>query len=158
MFVAALKSWELEDEEDFFNMFLILTLSETTIFLLKPTPTIFFVGASKLLIYFYLLIKIRKYDFSALNFKKIIFLLIPSLALTMILFFAFPRFTKGFMTPSSSMNLTTGHSNSIRFENLGKLNQNNDISFKIYQDQFFLQKLLPEGCEPPVHPSIYCLD
>ncbi len=131
MILSALKLWELDSENDHFNMFLILALLECCLFLLNPTFLAFFFGLIKIIIFFYFILKIRNYDLSLLSAKRLLILIAPSLLLSLILFYTFPRFTQGFVNATNNKLLFSGASSVISFKNLGPLNLSTKIVFKV---------------------------
>ena len=108
LILASLKLWEMENETDYFNMFLILALLESCLFLLSPTFVTFFLGLIKIIVFFYFILKIRNYDLSLLNSKRLLILVAPSLIFSLILFYTFPRFTSGFINASNQQLLFSG--------------------------------------------------
>jgi transglutaminase-like putative cysteine protease len=131
MILSALKLWELDTENDHFNMFLILALLECCLFLLNPTFLAFFFGLIKIIIFFYFILKIRNYDLSLLSTKRLLILIAPSLLLSLILFYTFPRFTQGFVNATNNKLLFSGASSVISFKNLGPPNLSTKIVFKV---------------------------
>lgn len=132
LILASLKLWELEKERDHFNMFLILALLESCLFLLKPTFLVFFLGLVKIVVFFYFILKIRNYDLSLLNGKRLLILVTPSLILSLILFYTFPRFTSGFINSSNTQLLFSGVDSQLNFKKLGPLNLSSKIVFRVF--------------------------
>lgn len=132
MILSALKLWELDNENDHFNMFLILALLESCLFLLNPTLLAFVFGMIKIFIFFYFILKIRNYNLSLLSGKRLFLLMIPSLFLSLILFYTFPRFTQGFISTSNNQLLFSGTNSQLTFKELGPLNLSSKIVFKVY--------------------------
>lgn len=133
LILSALKLWELDTENDHFNMFLILALLECCLFLLNPTFVAFFFGVVKIIIFFYFILKIRNYDLSLLNGKRLLFLVAPSLLLSLLLFYTFPRFTQGFISTTNPQMLFSGADSQLSFKKLGPLNLSSKIVFRVYQ-------------------------
>jgi transglutaminase-like putative cysteine protease len=129
--LSALKFWELKEERDHFNMFLILSLLECCIFLIRPSFLVFALGLSKMIFYFYYILKIRKYDLSQINTKRLVTLLVPSLLFSVLLFYTFPRFTQGFINAGAGPALLSGLSSDIDFKKLGPLNLSSQEVFKV---------------------------
>ena len=132
LILSALKLWELNNETDHFNMFLILALSECCLFLLNPTLLVFTIGLVKILIFFYFILKIRSYDLALLSGKRLFFLVLPSLLFSLLLFYTFPRFTQGFVTASNGPSSPTGTSSELNLSRLGSLNLSSRIVFKVF--------------------------
>jgi hypothetical protein len=132
MILSALKLWELETESDHFNMFLILALLECCLFLLNPTFIAFFFGLIKIIIFFYFILKIRNYDLTLLNGKRLLLLMAPSLLLSLILFYTFPRFTQGFISTTDNQLLFSGADSQLSFKKLGPINLSSKIVFRVY--------------------------
>ena len=132
LILSSLKFWELKEERDHFNMFLILSLSECSIFLLNPTFVIFSFGLVKMLFFFYYILKIRNYDISLLNPKRLLLLVTPSIILSLILFYTFPRFTQGFINTSDLQYIISGGNSKIDFKQLGPLSPSSEVAFKAY--------------------------
>lgn len=132
LLLSSLKFWELDEERDHFNMFLILALCECCIFLLNPTFLLFAFGLSKMLFYFYYILKIRNYDISLLNPKRLLLLVTPSLILSLILFYTFPRFTQGFVNTSDMQYIISGGNSRMDFKELGPLSLSSEYAFKVY--------------------------
>ncbi|MBC7537724.1 MAG: DUF3488 domain-containing protein [Bacteriovorax sp.] len=132
MILSALKLWEMDTESDHFNMFLILALLECCLFLLNPTFIAFFLGIIKIFIFFYFLLKIRNYDLTLLSGKRLLFLVVPSLFLSLILFYTFPRFTQGFLSTTNNQLLFSGADSQLSFKKLGPLNLSSKIVFRVY--------------------------
>lgn len=130
MILSSSKFWELNEERDHFNMFLILALSVCSVFLLNPTFMIFLYGLVTLLFYFYYIFKIRNYDTAILNKRRMLILVAPSIAVSLLLFYTFPRFTQGFMTSNDMKNLIGGNSK-LDFSQLGPLSTSNELAFKV---------------------------
>lgn len=131
LLLSALKFWELKEERDHFNMFLILSLLECCIFLIRPSFLVFVFGLSKMIFYFYYILKIRKYDLSQINTKRLVMLLVPSLLFSVLLFYTFPRFTQGFINAGAGPTLLSGFSSDIDFKKLGPLNLSSQQVFKV---------------------------
>ena len=129
--LAALKTWELDSENDHFNMFLILCLLECCLFLMNPTFTVFFFGFFKIIFFFYYILKIRNYDFSLLSIRRLLILIIPSLIFSILMFYTFPRFTQGFLTAGTNQLLFSGNESHINSKELGALNLSSDTVFKV---------------------------
>jgi hypothetical protein len=132
LILSSLKFWELDEERDHFNMFLILSLCECCIFLLNPTFIIFSLGLVKMLFFFYYILKIRNYDISLLNPKRLLLLITPSIILSLILFYTFPRFTQGFINTSDMQYIVSGGNSRIDFNQLGPLNTSSDPAFRVF--------------------------
>ncbi len=131
LILSALKFWELDKERDHFNMFLILSLAECSIFLLNPTFLIFTFGLAKMMFYFYYILKIRNYDISLLNPKRLLILAAPSIALSLILFYTFPRFTQGFINTNEMQQILSGANSRFSFRDLGPMNLSTEKAFKV---------------------------
>lgn len=132
LILSSLKFWELDEERDHINMFLILSLCECCIFLLNPTFVIFFFGLTKMLFFFYYILKIRNYDISLLNPKRLLLLITPSIILSLVLFYTFPRFTQGFINSSDMQYIVSGGNSKIDFKQLGPLSMSTQTAFKAY--------------------------
>lgn len=132
LILASLKFWELDKEKDHFNMFLILCLSECSLFLLNPTFLIFFLGIIKMFFYFYYILRIRNYTANILNYKRLFILITPSIFLSLILFYTFPRFTQGFLNTNDSQFLFSGTANNMDFTKLGPLTLSSEQAFRVY--------------------------
>lgn len=138
--LSALKFWELQGENDHFNMFLILCLSEAGIFLLNPSFVLFVLGSLKILFYFYYILKLRKYDLSSLSFKRLFILIFPSVLFSLVLFYTFPRFTQGFLNTAGNLpQIQSGFSETIDIKNLGPMNLSNKRVFKVYLNKSSLK-------------------
>lgn len=134
--LSSLKFWELKSDNDHFNMFLILGLSEAGIFLLNPSFMLFLMGSFKILFYFYYILKLRQYDLSSLSFKRLLLLILPSITFALILFYTFPRFTQGFLNTSGNLPQSqSGFSDVIDIRSLGPLNLSSKKVFKAYLDE-----------------------
>ncbi|MBC7714782.1 MAG: DUF3488 domain-containing protein [Rhizobacter sp.] len=131
LLLSSLKFWELNEERDHFNMFLILSLCECSIFLLNPTFLIFTFGMAKMLFYFYYILKIRNYDITLLNPRRLLLLVTPSIILSLILFYTFPRFTQGFINSSDMQYIISGGSSRLDFKQLGPLSVSSEQAFKV---------------------------
>jgi|GEM_PF-761413 len=131
LILASLKLWELEKESDHFNMFLILALLESCLFLLKPSFLIFFLGMFKIVIFFYFILKIRNYDLSLLNAKRLLILITPSILFSLMLFYTFPRFTSGFINTTNPQLLFSGVDSQLNFKKLGPLNLSSKVVFRV---------------------------
>jgi transglutaminase-like putative cysteine protease len=132
LILASLKLWELDKESDHFNMFLILALLESCLFLLKPTFLTFSLGLIKIVLFFYFILKIRNYDLTLLNGKRLLVLVIPSVLLSLLLFYTFPRFTSGFINSSNPQLLFSGVDSQINFKSLGALNLSSKVVFRVF--------------------------
>lgn len=132
LILSALKFWELNEERDHFNMFLILCLAECSVFLLNPTFLVFAFGIVKMMFYFYYILKMRNYDISLLNPKRLILLAAPSIALSLLLFYTFPRFTQGFINTSDMQYIISGASSRFDFKQLGPISLSSEQAFKAY--------------------------
>lgn len=132
MILSALKLWELDHENDHFNMFLILALLECCLFLLNPTFIAFFLGMIKIFIFFYFILKIRNYNLALLSGKRLFLLMAPSLLLSLILFYTFPRFTQGFLSATNNQLLFSGTDSQISFKKLGPISLSSNVVFKAY--------------------------
>lgn len=132
LILSSLKFWELDEERDHFNMFLILSLCECCIFLLNPTFVIFSFGLAKMLFFFYYILKIRNYDISLLNPKRLLLLVAPSIILSLVLFYTFPRFTQGFVNTSDMQYIVSGGNSRIDFKQLGPLSTSGETAFKVF--------------------------
>jgi transglutaminase-like putative cysteine protease len=142
--LAALKTWELEGENDHFNMFLILCLLECCLFLMNPTFIVFFIGFFKIIFFFYFILKIRNYDFSLLSIRRLLILIVPSLIFSLLMFYTFPRFTQGFISSGANQLLFSGNESHLNSKELGALNLSSDIVFKVHntnQSNISLNKL-----------------
>lgn len=132
LILSSLKFWELDEERDHFNMFLILSLCECCIFLLNPTFVIFSFGLTKMFFFFYYILKIRNYDISLLNPKRLLLLVTPSIILSLVLFYTFPRFTQGFVNTSDMQYIVSGGNSRIDFKQLGPLSTSGETAFKVF--------------------------
>lgn len=132
LMLSSLKFWELEQEKDHFNMFIILALLEGTIFLLSTNFFIFIFGIIKILFYFYYIFKIRAYNLALLSKRHLLLLLLPSLLFSLVLFYTFPRFTRGFLTTQEMQFLVAGGSAQLDFRHLGPLSTSTELAFKVY--------------------------
>ncbi len=133
LILSTLKFWELKNENDHFNMFLILCLSETGIFLINPSFTLFIFGVLKIFFYLYYILKLRNYDLSSISVKRLVLLILPSLIFSFVLFYTFPRFTQGFLNVSGNFQIPqTGLSDVIDIKFLGPLNLSGKKVFKVY--------------------------
>lgn len=144
LMLATLKLWELDTENDHFNMFLILALLESALFLIEPNFFMFAMGFFKILFYFYFILKIRNYDLSLLSWKRMVLLIVPSMLLSVLMFYTFPRFTQGFLNSSNNSFLFSGNNNNINFSELGKLNLSSSIVFRAFglnPEQFPITKI-----------------
>lgn len=130
LILSSLKFWELEEERDHFNMFLILSLCECSIFLLNPTFVIFSFGLTKMLFFFYYILRIRNYDISLLNPKRLLLLVTPSIILSLVLFYTFPRFTQGFINNNDMQYIVSGGNSRLDFKQLGPLSMSGETAFK----------------------------
>ena len=129
--LAALKTWELDSENDHFNMFLILCLLECCLFLMNPTFIVFFVGFFKIIFFFYFILKIRNYDFSLLSIRRLLILIVPSLIFSILMFYTFPRFTQGFISAGTNQLLFSGNESHLNSKELGALNLSSDTVFRV---------------------------
>ena len=132
LILSSLKFWELDEPRDHFNMFLILSLSECCIFLLNPTFIIFSFGLMKMFFFFYYILKMRNYDTSLLSTKRLFILITPSIILSLILFYTFPRFTQGFINTNDMQYIIAGGNSKINFKELGPLSPSSEVAFKAY--------------------------
>ncbi len=132
LILSTLKVWELDSESDHFNMFLILSLLESCIFLVDPTFLIFLLGFIKIVFYFYFILKIRNYDLSQLSFKRLFVLIIPSLLLSLLMFYTFPRFTQGFLSTGNQQLLFSGNDSQLNMKGLGNLKLSPQVVFRVY--------------------------
>ena len=132
LILASLKSWELDNEKDHFNMFLILALSECSLFLLNSSFLVFLMGMMKMIFYFYYIIKIRNYEMSLLSFKRIFIIVLPALVFALLLFFTFPRFTQGFINTGELQSAYSGVSTQFSFRELPALNPSTTQVFKVF--------------------------
>lgn len=130
--LAGLKFWELDSENDHFNMFLILALSEAGIYLLNPSFIVFIFGIFKMIFYFYYILTIRQHKLAQINFKRLLFLVTPSILFALIMFYTFPRFTQGFINTNNSAALFSGNRADLNFKDLGPLNLSSNKVFKVY--------------------------
>lgn len=135
MILATLKLWELDSVEDYFNMFLILALFESCLFLLNPSFFVFLVGMIKILFFFYFILRIRQYDFSQINIKRIVLLIIPSLIFAVVLFYTFPRFTQGFISSVNIQTLFQNQNAQIDFKSLGPISPSSKVIFRATGDK-----------------------
>lgn len=131
LILSSLKFWELSKEKDHFNMFIILSLLECSIFLMRPTFFVFLLGVCKMIFYFYYILKMRDYDLTLLNPKRLVMLTVPSLAFSFLLFYTFPRFTRGFMNTGNYPSMFSGMDSNIDFKSLGALNPSRDAIFTV---------------------------
>ncbi len=131
LILSTLKFWELDNENDHYNMFLILALCECSIYLLNPSFIIFFGGLIKMIFYFYYILKIRNYDLSQLNFKRLFLIIAPALFTSLVLFYTFPRFTQGFLNTGTGSFFFNTTENDIQFKKLGPLNLTDKKMFKV---------------------------
>lgn len=132
LILSALKFWELNEERDHFNMFLILALSECSIFLLNPSFLVFSFGLIKMLFYFYYILKIRQYDINLLNPKRMLILILPSMTLALLLYYTFPRFTQGFINANEMQYIISGGGSQFHFNQLGPINLSSEQAFKVF--------------------------
>lgn len=132
LILSALKLWELESDTDFYNMFLILALAEGTLFLLIPTLPMFITGFLKIALFFYFLLKLRNYNVILLNFRRVLYLMVPALLFSMMLFYLFPRFTKGFSSTPNSHGFISAPTSSLTFNKLGPITPSTKIIFRAY--------------------------
>lgn len=132
LILASLKSWEIDNEKDHFNMFLILALSECSLFLLNSSFLVFLMGLMKMVFYFYYIIKIRNYEMSSLSFKRIFLIVLPALIFALLLFFTFPRFTQGFINTGELQSAYSGVSTQFSFRELPALNPSTTQVFKVF--------------------------
>lgn len=133
LILSTLKFWELKSENDHFNMFLILCLSEAGIFLLNPSFVLFALGSCKILFYLYYILKLRGYDLRSIRLKRLLLLIFPSLVFALILFYTFPRFTQGFLNTAGNLPTPqSGISDVIDIKSLGPLNLSSRKVFKVY--------------------------
>lgn len=131
LILSALKLWELETNSDHFNMFLILALAEGTIFILNSSLYMFIIGLIQTAIFFYFILKLRNYDLGLLNFRRILYLTIPALIFSLILFYTFPRFTKGFNSTPGLNSYFSEASSKLNFSKLGPINPSSKIIFRV---------------------------
>jgi transglutaminase-like putative cysteine protease len=129
--LSALKFWELNEPNDHFNMFLILILSECSLFLLVPNFSIFFFGLLKMILFFYYMLKIRNHQLGMLNFKRLFLLITPSLVFALLLFYTFPRFTSGFMNTNDVQYLRGGGASRLDIKDFGPLSNSSDYAFRV---------------------------
>ena len=132
LILASLKSWELDTESDHFNMFLILVLTECSLFLLNSSFLVFIFGLLKMIFFFYYIIKIRNYEISNLSFKRIFVIVFPALIFAILLFFTFPRFTQGFINTGELQSAYSGTSTQFNFRELTALNPSTTQVFKVF--------------------------
>lgn len=129
--LSTLKFWELKEVKDHFNMFLILILSECSLFLLIPSFSLFCFGLIKMVIFFYYILKLRNHNLGMLNFKRLITLITPSIIFALLLFYTFPRFTSGFMNSNDLQYLRGGGSSRLDIKDFGPLSNSSDYAFRI---------------------------
>jgi hypothetical protein len=132
LILSALKFWELQTESDHFSMFLIFLLSECSILLLNNSFFIFLFGLTKVLFYFYYILKMKNYEIEQLNFKRILILILPSMLFALLMYFTFPRFTSGFITSNELQYILSGGSSRLNIKDLGPFNLSTDQAFKVY--------------------------
>lgn len=132
LLLSSLKFWELETENDHFNMFLILSLTECSLFLLNSTFLIFTIGILKMLFYFYYILKIRNYDISLLSGKRLLILITPSIIFSFVLFYTFPRFTQGFLNANDLQYMISSGDSKMDFSQLGPVNLSKEQVFKVF--------------------------
>jgi hypothetical protein len=109
--LCTLKLLELDTVDDFFNMFLILILSESCVIITNPSSIYFTFGFLKIGFYFYFLVKLQNYELGLLNIRRILILVMPALIFSIFLYYTFPRFTQGFASPNSIDGLIPPSSN-----------------------------------------------
>lgn len=131
LFVSALKLWELDSENDHFNMFLILALTEGSLFLLTPTLLMFSIGFLKTAYFFYFILRLRNYNLVLLNLRRILMLTIPALVFSGFLFYTFPRFTQGFSSSGTPKFTFSGSSNNLDFKKLGPISLSTKTAFRV---------------------------
>lgn len=131
LILSFLKALELESINDFFNMFLILTLSEACIFIINPNSSFFIIGIIKIGFFFYFLLKMRNYSFAALNLKKLLTLVLPATVFSLLMFFTFPRFTQGFININNPSYLFSGSNHELKFRDLGPITLSDKEVFKV---------------------------
>jgi hypothetical protein len=130
MLLCTLKLLELDSVDDFFNMFLILILSEACVIITNPSSIYFTLGFLKIACYFYFLIKLQNYELGLLNFRRILILILPALVFSIFLYFTFPRFTQGFATVNSIDGLIPPSAN-IDIKELGEVNLSDKKIFTV---------------------------
>jgi len=130
--MSFLKLSELESNDDFFNMFLILILLEGCIFISNPSLLIFIVGLVKILLYFYFLIKLQKYNLNLLSLRRVLMLALPAIIFAIGLYFTFPRFTQGFIGFNTRDFFNTTGNTNINFGDLREFVPSDKNVFKIY--------------------------
>ena len=131
MLLSTIKTWELKNDTDYFNMFLILALFEASIFLINPGFLTFTFGLIKIIVYFYFILKIRNYDLSLLSGGRLLLLVVPSLTFAILLFYTFPRFTQSFIGLNNNQLYFSGNDSQFNMKNLGPLNLSSKVVFKI---------------------------
>lgn len=119
--LALLKGLELKSYRDYFNMLLIFILLEGCILIINPSPFFLILSFLKIILFFYLLLKIKGYELEMLNLKRILIISIPAIFFSVALYLFFPRYTQGFLSLNSIDNLTNQSNKSINFENLSEL-------------------------------------
>ncbi len=131
--MSTLKLSELDSLDDYFNMFLILLLLESCIFISIPSLIIFIFGVLKIAFYFYFLLKLQKYNLKILNMKRVFLLMLPAFIFAIILYFTFPRFTQGFigLVNSSSFQQKTGNPE-LKFSDFTEINLSDKVVFKAF--------------------------
>lgn len=141
--LAFLKALELETINDFFNMFLILILNEACIFIINPGSFVFILGILKIGFYFYFLLQMRSYSFSALNLKKLLTLILPATFFSILMFYTFPRFTQGFLNVNNTSYLFSGSNHDLNFRELGPIVLSEKEAFKVLN--FPIDKFQPSN-------------
>lgn len=131
--MASLKTWELDSIDDFFNMFLILIVLESCVLIVNPSVLVFIFSIIKIILYFYFILKIQKYELGLLSFKRLVFLILPSLIFSLLLYFTFPRFTQGFIGINSGDSFLSSTNSNLAFKNLTELQLSDNKVFTVYQ-------------------------
>lgn len=130
--MSFLKLSELESHDDFFNMFLILILLEGCVFISNPSLMIFVFGLVKILLYFYFLIKLQKYDLNLLSLRRVLLLALPAIIFAVGLYFTFPRFTQGFIGFNAKDFFSSTGNTNINFLDLKEFVPSDKSVFKVF--------------------------
>lgn len=130
--MSFLKLSELESNDDFFNMFLILILLEGCIFISNPSLLVFIFGLIKILLYFYFLVKLQNYDLNLLSLRRVFLLALPAIFFAVGLYFTFPRFTQGFIGFNSRDFFNSTGNTNISFLDLKEFVPSDKSVFKVF--------------------------
>lgn len=130
--LSFLKLFELESFDDFFNMFLILILLESSIFIVNPSVLVFSLGLIKIIFFFYFLLKLSGARFSNLNWKRLLVLLVPAIVFSSLLYLTFPRFTQGFASFNTGLVFNESSTNNIDVSQLGTITLSDKKIFRAY--------------------------